>query len=447
MLIEAAMYTALGFFIASLLALAILPAFYKRAVRLTKQALQAVNPATYAEVRAAQDQALARHAVELRRVEQALDRQRGLYAEEKMTAGKLRAELLTLKAAHSAGLAKLQAELQTAGEEKQTKDRNATDLAKIRAKLAETEKSLAAALAEADLLRQAREGADRWMPAEDTMALATITGLEAQVATLSAKLQLYEASGAETDGARPEIAEADQLAVIADLEKQLVDVEAKYIEAQSEVTRLIAQMNMSGGATDAQTEALLNDLATANAEKARVQAIAMDRDRALSRARAQLAQLRDDIKRMPELASLRDDLTSLARSLASDAKPRRGKTAAKTAQVANTANEAQARGGEQDKKQASRQTPLASAETTKRRTASKKTAVLNAQADAPALSPNALVRRVVNASRENRPDGKGDGPARSIDAGTNTKRDATGPTAPAAIPAASIDKSKKKDVA
>lgn len=72
-MIEAVMYAAIGFLSATLLALLILPAVWRRAVRLTRRRVEAAIPISLAEIQADKDQARAQHAVELRRLELQLD--------------------------------------------------------------------------------------------------------------------------------------------------------------------------------------------------------------------------------------------------------------------------------------------------------------------------------------------------------------------------------------
>ena len=110
-MIEAAMYVALGFCTAGLIGLAILPAFYRRAARLTEEALRAVNPTSYAEVRAAQDQERARHAVELRRVEKRLDTEREKAAKFQLETSRTRAEIEALKKSHQDTISGLEAKI------------------------------------------------------------------------------------------------------------------------------------------------------------------------------------------------------------------------------------------------------------------------------------------------------------------------------------------------
>ncbi|WMT86250.1 hypothetical protein NO932_15185 [Pelagibacterium sp. 26DY04] len=67
MVIENAMYLALGFLAATLIAIGIGPAFWRRAVRLTKRRMEAVTPVTLAEFRADKDKLRAEFAITLRK--------------------------------------------------------------------------------------------------------------------------------------------------------------------------------------------------------------------------------------------------------------------------------------------------------------------------------------------------------------------------------------------
>lgn len=67
--IESIMYFALGLLVASLIALAIMPAVWRRAVRLTKKRIEAATPITMAEFRADKDQLRAEFALSTRRLE------------------------------------------------------------------------------------------------------------------------------------------------------------------------------------------------------------------------------------------------------------------------------------------------------------------------------------------------------------------------------------------
>lgn len=68
-MIEIALYIALGFFLASILALAALPFIWGRAVRLTRKAIETYNPISYARATMAKDALRAKHAIAVRQME------------------------------------------------------------------------------------------------------------------------------------------------------------------------------------------------------------------------------------------------------------------------------------------------------------------------------------------------------------------------------------------
>lgn len=97
-MIDIGMYAALGFLIASLLALMLAPPLWKRAVRLTTRRLESTMPMSAADIRADKDQLRAEFAIELRRVEVALDKAKDKAARELIEANKRRVEVAEVKA-------------------------------------------------------------------------------------------------------------------------------------------------------------------------------------------------------------------------------------------------------------------------------------------------------------------------------------------------------------
>lgn len=323
-MIEAAMYLALGFCTAGLIGLAVLPAFYRRAARLTEEALRAVNPSSYAEVRAAQDQERARHAVEFRRVEARLDREREKAAKFHIDATRTLSDIEALKRTHQEQIAALEAK-----QAEQASDRHAVDLLSaevktLKQKLSETEKALTESWAKAPAEapenespgETVQEDADGWLPATETMELAAITGLEAEVATLKAKLARYEPTVAgEVEAALNEASKTR----LAELEAQLVDTEAQYVAAQAEVTRLSLMLeaaNVSDTGPDRQMQTQLEKM---TAEITSQRAELEDKDRKLRRLSGQMQTLRSDLAATPQLTELRKDFRALARQLAQTA--------------------------------------------------------------------------------------------------------------------------------
>ncbi|WP_150522599.1 hypothetical protein [Roseibium sediminis] len=344
-MIEAAMYIALGFFVASLLCLAILPAFYRRAVRLTREAYEAVNPTTYAEVRASQDQALAQHAVDRRRLESALADERHRTAEEKLVSGNLRSELIRTRSQHEQELERIREERKAAElESKSSSDELKRELQKLKESLKHSQDAAKTLEAERDAIQSASSENQEspaplvlQTPLESDEAKATIASLETQIAALQARLSKYE--DATEDLVFADIDPADQSAVIQDLEKQLINIEAKYIAAQSEVTRLIAQSEISCTSTGDAPSPVEVELKEAIEDKARLQALVSDRERALKRARIKLRQYRTDLHNASRLTALRNNLITFAREQlpeADRAKLSSGKPSANTADSAQT---------------------------------------------------------------------------------------------------------------
>ena len=96
-MIDIGMYVALGFLLASLLALMVAPAFWRRAVRLTKRRIEMTMPMSASDIQADKDQLRAEFAIELRRVEVALDKARDKAARELVEANKRRVEISEIK--------------------------------------------------------------------------------------------------------------------------------------------------------------------------------------------------------------------------------------------------------------------------------------------------------------------------------------------------------------
>src|SRR6187549_4164306 len=95
--IENVMYFALGLLIAGLVALAILPAIWRRAVRLTKKRIEAATPITMAEFRADKDQLRAEFALSTRRLEMNVETLRKRLAEQLGDFNQKRSDLGALK--------------------------------------------------------------------------------------------------------------------------------------------------------------------------------------------------------------------------------------------------------------------------------------------------------------------------------------------------------------
>jgi len=319
-LIEAAMFVVLGFCTAGLIGLAILPAFYRRAARLTEEALRAVNPSSYTEVRAAQDQERARYAVELRRVETRLDSEREKAAKFHLEASQLRSETEALKKNHEDQLAVLEGKLSAHSSDQHAVDMLSAEIGTLKEKLSESEKALAESWAKGTVSPSAEEAPPKpaqdderdWLPATDTMTLATITGLEAEVATLKSKLAKYEPTVASEVEASLKDASRHKL---AELEAQLVDTESKYVSAQAEVTRLSLLLESATSADSSPDKHLVDKLKHLSRELALQRTDLQDGERVQKRLRGQLQKLRGDLESVTELKDLRKDFRALSQRL------------------------------------------------------------------------------------------------------------------------------------
>jgi chromosome segregation ATPase len=97
-LIEQAMYFALGFLVAGLFALMFLPAFWRRAMRLSMRRLQMFAPMSMDEVVAERDLLRAEFAVRERRLEQAMEATQAARADDLATIGRHLARIVDLEA-------------------------------------------------------------------------------------------------------------------------------------------------------------------------------------------------------------------------------------------------------------------------------------------------------------------------------------------------------------
>ncbi|RYE09799.1 MAG: hypothetical protein EOP22_07115 [Hyphomicrobiales bacterium] len=91
------MYFALGLLIAGLAALAILPAIWRRAVRLTKKRIEAATPITMAEFRADKDQLRAEFALSTRRLEMNVEALRRRLSDQLRDINRKRTEVGAIK--------------------------------------------------------------------------------------------------------------------------------------------------------------------------------------------------------------------------------------------------------------------------------------------------------------------------------------------------------------
>ena len=97
MSIDSTMYFALGALAAALVMLMIMPAIWRRAVRLTKKRIEAATPITLAEFRADKDQLRAEFALSTRRLEMNVEQLRKRLSEQLGDVNRKKTDLLQLK--------------------------------------------------------------------------------------------------------------------------------------------------------------------------------------------------------------------------------------------------------------------------------------------------------------------------------------------------------------
>ena len=105
--IENIMYFALGLLVAGLLALIVMPAVWRRAVRLTKKRIEAATPITMAEFRADKDQLRAEFALSTRRLEMNVEALRRRLSEQLRDINRKRNEVGAIKGERDNQLAQM----------------------------------------------------------------------------------------------------------------------------------------------------------------------------------------------------------------------------------------------------------------------------------------------------------------------------------------------------
>ncbi|WP_332699955.1 hypothetical protein [Devosia sp.] len=280
MVIENIMYFALGLLVAGLVSLIILPAVWKRAVRLTKRRIEAATPITMAEFRADKDQLRAEFALSTRRLEMHVETLRKRLAEQLGEVNQKRSDLGLLKAERDKSVA-IVSELEVREAELRARilelERDGTDLAQrlrmrdreldIRGEeLVKLRDTLRGGLPRgSDLDGQALSGdydddVDRL-----TTALAIerkrASFLEDQAKSLISRLENSDRRSAEATAAIAQMREAlagrsDQKAADAE---SLVIAEARIASAENRLNALLAETSQAMDEASGRAEQSLAD--------------------------------------------------------------------------------------------------------------------------------------------------------------------------------------------
>lgn len=287
MVIENIMYFALGLLAASLVSLILLPAVWKRAVRLTKRRIEAATPITMAEFRADKDQLRAEFALSTRRLEMNVEALRKRLAEQLGEFNQKRSDLAMLKAERDQHLLVVK-ELESREAELRTRvselEREGTDLAQ---RLRMRDRELETRSQELGKLREAVSGG---LPRgtdpdgnalsgdydEDIDRLNTALAierkrasfLEDQARSLITRLENSDRRSAEATAAIAQMREA--LASRDDSKSadaaNLVAAEARIASAENRLNALLAETSQVVGDAEGRVEQLLADKLNLEAE-------------------------------------------------------------------------------------------------------------------------------------------------------------------------------------
>jgi hypothetical protein len=244
-MIEWLMFGALGFLLGCLLALMLAPPLWNRAVKLTTRKLEATMPMSLNDIQADKDQLRAEFAIELRKVEVALEKAKEKAARELIEANKRRVEIAMLNSDLAATRAQLQEGENANRVLQQTIKRRLPDLdnrlkaakkalaelesvnAELRTTVASQSEALKTARttlhnqrADIDRLRAALEsgsgGALRGLGKPDARTLAETQRLSAELSKVHEELERAKASAEETMMLRRELSRlASQILAVA----------------------------------------------------------------------------------------------------------------------------------------------------------------------------------------------------------------------------------------
>jgi chromosome segregation ATPase len=263
MAIENIMYFVLGLLVAGLIALIVMPAVWRRAVRLTKKRIEAATPMTMAEFRADKDQLRAEFALSTRRLEMNVEALRRRLADQLRDINRKKSELGGIKGERDSHLQVVR-EL----EEREAEGRRRIlELEKESADLAQKLRMRDRELVEKSSQLEAARESLRGTTSPKTFSLdgKSLSGdynadidellgylevekkraefLETQNRTLIADLESANKSAAdahaEAAAAREELARRDD--AVSTGQTELADAEARIADAESRVSSLLAE--------------------------------------------------------------------------------------------------------------------------------------------------------------------------------------------------------------
>jgi hypothetical protein len=273
-MIESAMYFSMGFFLASLGALVVVPLVYSRAVRLTTRRLETTIPSSMAEILADKDLLRAEFAMSIQRLETSLEQLR----------------------------AKSASQLVELGRKSDAVNRLKIELNAVRDKVGPTEQAFAV---EADAIRAERvlSGKELQLASlmEEMNERSTIA--DAQRIEINALKTQVEVLKAQLDGASNELKVAEGRS--PDLERALSEKEshlAKLMDELNARSTLPEAQKIEINALKSENETLKERLEEVSNELKAADERRPDLERALSEKESQLAKLMDQLNERSTLA-------------------------------------------------------------------------------------------------------------------------------------------------
>jgi chromosome segregation ATPase len=273
-MVEPIMYIGIGFLVASLLAVMLLPLVHRRAVRLTTRRIEAATPMSIAEIQAEKDHLRAENAMAMRRLEILVEETRSKAAAQLADIGKRAETIHRLKIEveeKSTAIARLESSEKSLQEQLQ---QTRSELSSKSSLLQETQRSLAekeSALSKVSAELDQKSGTADYQRIE-------IAALQTQIEDLKGRVGEFEKANRHSD---ERLARERSQAVAA--AAQLADESAKTQELAQKVSALEAQLAehrsaapiaaVASGPAGAQinTTALQQELADLRVERERLQ--------------------------------------------------------------------------------------------------------------------------------------------------------------------------------
>lgn len=305
MLIENIMYFALGLLVAGLVALIIMPAVWKRAVRLTKRRIEAATPITMAEFRADKDQLRAEFALSTRRLEMNVEALRKRLAEQLSDVNQKRTDLGALKAERENHLAVVR-ELESREVELRARilelEKEGADLG---SRLRKRDRELATRAGEIEALRNSLRGGLAKATKIDGMSLSG--DYESDIDQLTTALAI----------------ERKRAAFLEDQAKSLVERLENSDRRSAEASAAIAQMRDALAGKEAQREADAEELVAAEARIAsaenRLNALLAETSQVVEKSEGRAEQLlADKLSMEEELERLRAKISNVEAGIMAD---------------------------------------------------------------------------------------------------------------------------------